>query len=65
MDVRAHNRCAWDRQVELGNRWTIPVTDDRIEAARHNHWEIFLTPSKPVPASWFPTLAGADVLCLA
>jgi SAM-dependent methyltransferase len=65
MDVRAHNRCAWDRQVELGNRWTIPVTDDRIEAARHNHWEIFLTPSKPVPALWFPMLAKADVLCLA
>jgi len=65
MDVRTHNRFAWDCQVELGNRWTIPVSDEQIDAARRGEWQIFLTPSRPVPATWFPPLEGADVLCLA
>ncbi|MBN1423305.1 class I SAM-dependent methyltransferase [Candidatus Fermentibacteria bacterium] len=65
MDVRAHNRHAWDRQVDLGNRWTIPVSDGQIAAARRGEWQILLTPSRPVPAAWFPALVGAEVLCLA
>lgn len=63
--VVQHNRVAWDREVELENRWTIPVDADTIAAARQGHWEIVLTPSKPVPRAWFPNLEGTDVLCLA
>ena len=65
MDIRAYNRHAWDRQVEQGNPWTIPVGPEAIAAARRGDWEILLTPSKAVPRAWFPDLPGRDVLCLA
>ncbi len=65
MDVRAHNREAWNKEVETGNRWTIPVRPDEIAAALHGNWGIFLTSTKTVPRDWFPPLAGAEVLCLA
>ena len=50
MDIRSHNRTAWDKQVDKGNQWTLPVSAEVIEAARRGQWEIFLTPSKPVSA---------------
>ena len=65
MDIRSYNRIAWDREVERGNQWTIPVSEEIIARARQGQWEILLTPSKPVPREWFPELAGLDVLCLA
>lgn len=65
MDVRSYNRGAWDRQVEGGNRWTVPVSREEVAAARRGEWQIVLTPLKPVPAGWFPPLEDADVLCLA
>lgn len=65
MGVRDYNREAWDREVERGNEWTVPVDPDVIEAARQGRWEILLTETKPVPKDWFPDLQGADVLCLA
>ena len=65
LDIRAHNRDAWDRQVQARNPWTIPVTAAEIAAARRGDWHIVLTPTAPVPTSWFPSLRGADVLCLA
>jgi SAM-dependent methyltransferase len=64
-DILRYNRDAWDRQVELGNAWTVPVGPDVIARARRGDWQIVLTPTKPVPAEWFPDLAGIDVLCLA
>jgi len=65
MDIREYNRGAWDREVERGNRWTIPVSEVVVAAARLGEWEILLTPSRPVPRAWFPALEGIDVLCLA
>jgi len=65
MDFRATNRAAWDKNVEKGNRWTIPVGPEAIAAARRGTWEILLTATRPVPRAWFPSLADADVLCLA
>ena len=65
MDIRSYNRDAWDRQVEGGNPWTIPVSPQKIADARSGQWEIFLTPMRPVPKDWFPKLRGASVLCLA
>ena len=65
MDVRGYNRTAWDREVERGNQWTVPATRETIAAASQGQWEIFLTPTKPVPKEWFPDLEGLDVLCLA
>jgi len=65
MDIREHNRIAWDKEVEGGNKWTIPVSEAVIAAARQGEWEILLTPSKPVPRTWFSDLQGTVVLCLA
>jgi SAM-dependent methyltransferase len=65
MDVRRYNREAWDREVERGNEWTVPVGREVIESARRGRWEVVLTNTRPVPMAWFPDLEGADVLCLA
>src|SRR6185295_10899839 len=65
MDVASYNRRAWDRQVEQGNRWTVPVGPNVIAAARRGDWSVVLTPTIPVPRDWFPALAGLNVLCLA
>jgi SAM-dependent methyltransferase len=65
MDIRKHNSLAWDKEVERGNKWTVPVSEVEIAAAKQGQWEIILTPSKPVPRVWFPDLEGLDVLCLA
>ncbi len=65
MDIRGHNRQAWDRQVEGGNPWTIPVSPREIADARKGIWRVLLTPQIPVPSDWFPPLNGAAVLCLA
>lgn len=65
MDILAHNRRAWDREVEGGNPWTVPVGPEAIAAAREGEWTIVLTPTKPVPHEWLPDLPGKDVLCLA
>jgi SAM-dependent methyltransferase len=65
MDVPGYNREAWDRQVEDGNQWTVPVGPEVIEAARQGRWEVLLTDQEYVPREWFPEIAGADVLCLA
>ena len=65
MDIRAYNRHAWDRNVEKGDPWTVPVSPEIIAAARRGEVSILLTPTKPVPRSWFPSLPGCEVLCLA
>ncbi len=66
MDILSYNKSAWNRQVEEGNRWTIPVTPEQIAAARSGVWSLLLTPTKPVPREWFPPdLHDVDILCLA
>lgn len=65
MDVRGHNREAWNRLAEWGDRWTQPVGPEGIAAARRGEWEILLSECRPVPREWFPDLEGKDVLCLA
>lgn len=62
-DVNAATIDAW---VEEGWRWGIPVGPDEVARARTGRWEIVLTPTKPVPRSWFPAdLDGLRVLGLA
>jgi SAM-dependent methyltransferase len=66
MDITSHNRAAWNRNVSQGNRWTVPVSASEVAAARDGHWSVQLTPTIPVPRSWFPaTLTGCRVLGLA
>jgi SAM-dependent methyltransferase len=66
MDTRAYNRAAWNREVDGGqNRWSRPVSPEIITKAKQGEFSILLTENIPVPHKWFPTLQGADVLCLA
>lgn len=64
-ELYQYNRYAWDKAVEQGSEWTIPVTPAQIAAARQGDWQIILTPTKAVPQLWFPPLTGSAVLCLA
>lgn len=66
MDPVEHNRMAWDREVDEGNEWTRPVSEEVIAWARAGDWSIVLIGYEPVPRDWFPAdLTGVDVLCLA
>src|SRR5262245_29246068 len=66
VDPVAHNRRAWDLQVEQGNEWSRPVSSEVIARARAGDWSVVLIGYQPVDRDWFPAdLAGRDVLCLA
>jgi len=65
-DPVAHNRAAWDREVDQENEWTRPVGPDVIARARAGDWSVVLIGYEPVPRDWFPAdLAGISVLGLA
>lgn len=65
-DIADHNRAAWDKLVEEGDRWTVPVSAEMIAAARVGEWAVYLAEEKPTPRHWFPqNMHGVDVLCLA
>ena len=61
----AYNRQAWNSQVKIGNRWTVPVSSETIELARQGNWSVVVTPTKPVPRDWFGDITGKQLLCLA
>ncbi len=64
-DVLSHNRAAWDKKADEHDRWTQPVAPETVARARQGSFELFLTPTKAVPYSWFPELPGTKALCLA
>jgi SAM-dependent methyltransferase len=71
-DYQQENAETIDRWVSEGWEWGRPVTHEQFAAAQKGDWDIVLTPTKPVPRSWFeglPTpdggLTGARVLGLA
>lgn len=65
MDYTDINSKTWDRWAEGGIPWSVPVSREVCEEARRGRWKVYLTPCKPVPAEWFPPLAGKKVLGLA
>jgi hypothetical protein len=48
-DPVAHNRAAWDREVDGDNEWTRPVGPDVIARARAGDWSVVLIGYEPVP----------------
>ncbi|MEV6521780.1 class I SAM-dependent methyltransferase [Longispora sp. NPDC051575] len=62
----AHNRAAWDRQVDLDDEWTRPVSAEVVSRARAGDWSVVLIGYEPTARDWFPaSLTGLDLLCLA
>jgi len=65
MDYTDINAETIDRWVENGWEWGIPITHEQFVRVKAGEWSVVLTPIKPVPADWFPELAGLRVLGLA
>jgi SAM-dependent methyltransferase len=64
MDVLAYNREAWNRQVEKGNRWTLPVSPEEIAAARAQESGQSYSPQRyPSPASGSQKIYRASKSC--
>ena len=42
-----------------------PISHEDYLAAKNGTWDVYLTPMRPVPHSWFPALKGAQLLGLA
>lgn len=65
LNVRDYNRYAWNRQVDINNKFTIPVDPQTVAAARKGEFSVLLTETKPVPSEWFPPFQGLNLLGLA
>ena len=65
MNYQDINARTIDRWVEEGWEWGIPITHEVYENACRGQWDMVLTPTKPVPHSWFGQLKGKKVLGLA
>ena len=65
MDIVKHNKSAWDNYVDKKDRWTIPITEEKLLDVKNGNWGIVLTPNKVVPKDWFPSLKGLKILGLA
>lgn len=59
------NAQAVDQWVADGWEWGTPIDHETFVRAQRDDWQMLLTPTKPVPRSWFCPLRGARVLGLA
>ena len=65
LNITQYNKHAWDHEVDIQNPWTMPVSPQEIAEAREGKFQLLLTPTKPVPMSWYPDLHSCRVLGLA
>lgn len=65
MNYQEINAQTIDRWVEEGWEWGVPVSHEVFASAKRGDWGVLLTPTKPVPHSWFGSLKGKKVLGLA
>ena len=65
MDYQDINAETIDRWIEEGWEWGRPVTHETFLKAKQGEWDLLLSPTKPVPHSWFGDLKGKKVLGLA
>ena len=54
-----------DRWVDEGWEWGRPIGHETYARALRGDWDVLLTPTKPVPHSWFGDLRGKRMLGLA
>ena len=65
MNYQDINAEAVDRWVQEGWEWGIPISHETYLKALNGDWDVFLSPTKPVPHQWFGKLRGKTVLGLA
>ena len=65
MTYQQENAHTTDRWCAEGWIWGIPITHETYLAACRGTWDVYLTPTKPVPHEWFGTLRGKRLLGLA
>ena len=61
-DINARTVDGW---VRGGWEWGVPITPEDYQRALRGEMPVYLTPTKPVPAGWFPPMKGCRVLGLA
>jgi len=61
-DINARVIGSW---IDEGWEWGKPIDHETFLRARQGDWQLLLTPTIPVPNSWWPPLRGAEVLGLA
>ena len=61
-DINAQTIDGW---VKEGWEWGTPIDHETYETALRGEWSVLLTPTIPVPKSWFGDLKGKRVLGLA
>lgn len=54
-----------DRWVKDGWEWGQAISHETYKKAKQGEWELFLTPTKPVPHEWFGEISGKKILGLA
>ncbi len=54
-----------DKWVKDGWEWGKPIDHETFERAKKGEWEVFLTPTKPVPKNWFVEMKNCKILGLA
>lgn len=52
------NAQAVDQWVADGWEWGTPIDHETYVRAQQGDWQVLLTPTKPVPRSWFGELRG-------
>src|SRR6478735_3272277 len=65
LNIREHNRKAWNIQARFGIQWSESVSDEEIEAAHRGEIKRHLSTTHPVPLSLLDPLKGRRVLALA
>lgn len=61
-EINSETISGWCRD---GWEWGRPISHETYERALRGDWEVYLTPTKPVPHGWFGQLRGKKLLGLA
>lgn len=59
------NKETIDKWAENGWEWSKPVSHEKYIKAKNGKWDVFLTPTVPVPHNWLGELKGKKILGLA
>jgi len=65
MNYREINSSVIDGWVDDGWEWGMPISHETYVKATQGEWNVVLTPTKSVPAEWFPQFTGCKILGLA